>query len=82
MAKIDSKNKGIQLKVKIRPTITIHMGKVRLGSIIFDDLGDAEKFMRRLSKSIKQIIEKLKKDKECVVKGERKLNEKHKKEEG
>lgn len=62
MAKIETKE--IMLKVKISPTITMHMGKTLLGRVTFDDLSDAGKFMRRLSKSIKQIIGEFKDEKE------------------
>jgi CRISPR/Cas system endoribonuclease Cas6 (RAMP superfamily) len=57
MAKMDTGiEKGIGLEIKISPTIIMYMGKTKLGVITFDDLSDTGKFLRRLSKSIKQII--------------------------
>ena len=59
MAKIETGAKEVILKINITPTITIHMGKALLGSITFDNMDDTGKFLRKLSTSIKQIIEKL-----------------------
>ena len=49
-------NKGINLKVTIRPAVVIYMGKTKLGCIKFKDLEDTGKFLKRLRKAIEQII--------------------------
>ena len=48
--------KQMFLKIKIEPTVTIHMGKTKIGVITFDNVNDIKKFMCRLNKSIQQII--------------------------
>jgi len=53
----------MKLEIKIKPVITITMGKDKLGTVEFDNFKDVEKFMAQLKESIMQIIENISCDK-------------------
>ena len=55
--------KKMKLEIKIKPVITITMGKDKLGTVEFDNFKDVEKFMAQLKESIMQIIENISCDK-------------------